>query len=115
MLDTDTKRRICLVAVIYLPAGCFNPCSGVKTSILILDKSLAKQAQTIAFFKVENDGLSLGAQRRPIEKNDLPQAQAELTAFLQALRQGSPNDPPEGRIAANGNQDLSGERYREAE
>ncbi len=32
-----------LVAVVSLPAGVFNPYSGVKTSILILDKSLAKQ------------------------------------------------------------------------
>ncbi|MEP6467507.1 MAG: class I SAM-dependent DNA methyltransferase [Parafilimonas sp.] len=31
-----------LVAVVSLPAGCFNPYSGVKTSILILDKALAK-------------------------------------------------------------------------
>ncbi|MEO7622746.1 MAG: class I SAM-dependent DNA methyltransferase, partial [Gallionella sp.] len=67
-----------LVAVISLPAGCFNPYSGVKTSILILDKSLAKKAKTIAFFKVENDGFGLGAQRRAIDKNDLPQVQAEL-------------------------------------
>src|SRR5256714_7109671 len=37
-----------LVAVISLPAGCFNPYSGVKTSILILDKSLAKASNTIA-------------------------------------------------------------------
>jgi type I restriction enzyme M protein len=64
-----------LVAVVSLPAGCFNPYSGVKTSILILDKSLAKVADTIAFFKVENDGYGLGAQRRAIEKNDLPQVQ----------------------------------------
>jgi type I restriction enzyme M protein len=63
-----------LVAVVSLPAGCFNPYSGVKTSILILDKSLARQSNTIAFFKVENDGFGLGAQRRAIEKNDLPQA-----------------------------------------
>jgi type I restriction enzyme M protein len=55
-----------LVAVVSLPAGCFNPYSGVKTSILILDKSIARQSETIAFFKVENDGFSLGAQRRAI-------------------------------------------------
>jgi type I restriction enzyme M protein len=61
-----------LVAVVSLPAGCFNPYSGVKTSILILDKALAKRASTIAFFKVENDGYGLGAQRRPIDQNDLP-------------------------------------------
>jgi len=77
-----------LVAVVSLPAGCFNPYSGVKTSILILDKSLAKRSDTIAFFKVENDGFGLGAQRRAIEKNDLPQVQAELETYLNGLRSG---------------------------
>src|SRR5271166_5304982 len=43
-----------LVAVVSLPAGVFNPYSGVKTSILILDKSLARQSDTVGFFKVEN-------------------------------------------------------------
>ena len=62
-----------LVAVVSLPAGVFQPYSGVKTSILILDKALAKKTDRIAFFKVENDGFDLGAQRRPIDKNDLPQ------------------------------------------
>jgi len=112
-----------LVAVISLPAGVFNPYSGVKTSILILDKSLARQSQTIAFFKVENDGFGLGAQRRAIEKNDLPQVQLELAAYLQTLRSGRPIDqlqPISGlivakeKIAANGDYNLSGERYREA-
>jgi type I restriction enzyme M protein len=110
-----------LVAVISLPAGVFQPYSGVKTSILILDKSLARQAQTIAFFKVENDGFGLGAQRRAIAKNDLPQVQAELAAYLQALRSGQPVDElqlscglivAKEKIAANGDYNLSGERYR---
>ena len=56
-----------LVAVISLPSGVFQPYSGVKTSILILDKVLAKKADRIAFFKVENDGFDLGAQRRAID------------------------------------------------
>jgi type I restriction enzyme M protein len=119
-----------LVAVVSLPAGCFNPYSGVKTSILILDKSLARQSDTIAFFKVENDGFGLGAQRRAIEKNDLPQVQAELTAYLQALRTQAPIKSiqsiksilsiqstaqivPKEKLAANGDYNLSGERYRE--
>ncbi|MFZ3035906.1 MAG: N-6 DNA methylase [Rugosibacter sp.] len=111
-----------LVAVVSLPAGCFNPYSGVKTSILILDKSLAKAADTIAFFKVENDGFGLGAQRRVIEKNDLPQVQVELAEYLQALRSGQSVDelqPTCGlivakeKIATNGDYNLSGERYRE--
>jgi len=113
-----------LVAVISLPAGCFNPYSGVKTSILILDKALAAQSETVAFFKVENDGFGLGAQRRAIEKSDLPQVQAELAAYLLALRTKAPTDTvlaaastaqivPKEKIAANGDYNLSGERYRE--
>jgi type I restriction enzyme M protein len=111
-----------LVAVISLPAGCFNPYSGVKTSILLLDKSLARQSDTVAFFKVENDGYDLGAQRRPIQKNDLPKVQEELESYLATLRERK--DPseltlttalivPKEKIAANGDYNLSGERYRE--
>ena len=114
-----------LVAVVSLPAGCFNPYSGVKTSILILDKSLARQSDTIAFFKVENDGYGLGAQRRAIEKNDLPQVQAELAAYLQALRTNVSTESilaltstaqivPKEKIAANGDYNLSSERHRES-
>ena len=111
-----------LVAVVSLPAGCFNPYSGVKTSILILDKALARQSDTIAFFKVENDGFGLGAQRRAIEKNDLPQVQAELAGYVNALRNGRlvaelptiyGQIVPKEKIAANGDYNLSGERYRE--
>ena len=125
-----------LVAVVSMPAGMFNPYSGVKTSILILDKSLARKANTIAFFKIANDGFGLGAQRRAIEKNDLPQVQAELAEYLRRLRSGEPvfSPPPQAgeglgervgfqptlglivakeKVATNGDYNLSGERYRE--
>jgi type I restriction enzyme M protein len=111
-----------LVAVVSLPAGVFNPYSGVKTSILILDKSLARKTNTIAFFKVENDGFGLGAQRREIVKNDLPQAFTEIGEYLRRLRAEESVDdfrPTLGlivekeKIAANGDYNLSGERYRE--
>ncbi len=110
-----------LVAVISLPAGCFNPYSGVKTSILILDKSLAKQSQTIAFFKVENDGFGLGAQRRVVAQNDLPLVKVELDAYLNACLTRKSTDElvttrglivAKVKIAANGDYNLSGERYR---
>ena len=112
-----------LVAVVSLPAGVFNPYSGVKTSILILDKSLAKKSNRIAFFKIENDGFGLGAQRRAIDKNDLPQVQSEIGEYLRRLRAGESVDDFEptqglivekGKLAANGEYNLSGERYREA-
>ena len=96
----------------------------MKTSILILDKSLARQSNTVAFFKVENDGFGLGAQRRAIGKNDLPQVQVDLADYLQALRAKAPTESIlaltstaqivlKEKIALNGDYNLSGERYRE--
>ena len=74
-----------LVAVISLPAGVFQPYSGVKTSILILDKTLAKHSDSVAFFKIENDGFGLGAQRRAVSGEQLSQVKRELAEFLQAI------------------------------
>lgn len=111
-----------LVAVVSLPAGVFNPYSGVKTSILILDKSLAKQSDSVAFFKIENDGFGLGAQRRANAGEQLTQVKVELAEYLRALRSRQPTDNlqptlglivAKGKIAANGDYNLSGERYRE--
>ena len=131
-----------LVAVVSLPAGVFQPYSGVKTSLLILDKVLAKKADRIAFFKVENDGFGLGAQRRAIDRNDLPQVRKELGEYLGRLRAGESVDDfqpaladrvaepgaeymkseststhgliaEKEKIAASGEYNLSGERYRE--
>jgi type I restriction enzyme M protein len=111
-----------LVAVVSLPAGVFQPYSGVKTSILILDKALAKKADTIAFFKVENDGFGLGAQRRPIDKTDLPQVLEEIKGYFDYLRVGDGSEEyltqkglvvKREKIAENGEYNLSGERYRE--
>ena len=62
-----------LYAVISLPAGVFNPYSGVKTSILLMDKTLAKQKDEILFVKINNDGFDLGAQRREIKGSDIPE------------------------------------------
>ncbi len=110
-----------LVAVISLPAGVFQPYSGVKTSILILDKTLAKQSDRVAFFKIENDGFGLGAQRRAVAGEQLSQVKRELAEFLQAVGSeevGEVGKPELGlivqkvKIAENGEYNLSGERYR---
>ncbi len=121
-----------LVAVVSLPAGCFNPYSGVKTSILLLDKSLARQSDTIGFFKIEKDGYGLGAQRRPLcnekgdkpelcpKHSDLPQVKTEVATYLKALRSSVPWDAsamqglivPKEMIAANRDYNLNGDRYR---
>ena len=110
-----------LVAVISLPAGAFNPYSGVKTSILILDKVLAPKTDYVGFFKVDNDGYDLGSQRRPTGQDDLPAVAGEINEFLRRLRDDEHLDgfvPQTGlvvdkqRIATGDDFDLSGEKYR---
>ncbi|POG22252.1 restriction endonuclease subunit S [Aeromonas bestiarum] len=104
-----------LVAVVSLPAGVFQPYSGVKTSILILDKRLAKQTDKVLFVKVSNDGFALGAQRRSIEQDDLPQAGLALETFFTnptGFEDGELAQAVERKkIAENGEWSLSADRY----
>lgn len=81
-----------LYAVISLPAGVFNPYSGVKTSVLLIDKALAKRMDKILFVKMNNDGFDLGAQRRPIEKNDIPNIIDIVKRFAFCVSTESEND-----------------------
>ena len=112
----------CLVAVISLPAGVFNPYTNSKTAILILDKVLASESETIGFFKIDNDGRDLGAQRRPIESNDLPAVQASVIEYLRRLRTAETLEGYEptlgivvdkSQITSVNGYHLNGERYRE--
>ncbi|MBK1685879.1 N-6 DNA methylase [Rhodoferax fermentans] len=109
-----------LVAVVSLPAGVFNPYSGVKTSILILDKRVHKQTDKVLFVKVLNDGFNLGAQRRAVVNSDLPEATRLLRSWMTApaafegdglMAQAVARE----RIGAGGDFNLSGERYRPQE
>lgn len=62
-----------LVAVVSLPNGIFNPYSGVKTSILFLNRQLRKEHNDILFVDLKNDGYSLGTQRKPVKGNQIPE------------------------------------------
>jgi type I restriction enzyme M protein len=112
----------CLYTVVSLPAGVFNPYSGVKTSILLLDKQLAQKTDNILFIKIENDGFDLGAQRRPMDKNDLPASAKAIKEYKESLITGKnfliedyPNLllAPKSKISETGDYNLTGERYRE--
>ena len=81
-----------LYAVISLPSGVFNPYSGVKTSVLLLDRNLAKKTDKVLFVKMNNDGFDLGAQRRPIEKNDIPAITEIVKSFAFAVSTETEND-----------------------
>lgn len=107
-----------LYAVVSLPAGVFNPYSGVKTSILLMDKEVAKNRDEILFIKIDNDGYNLGAQRTAVKGGQLEEAihlahkfvetgEFEETAIAHLV--------PKAEIAKNGDFNLSGERYKSIE
>lgn len=115
-----------LYAVVSLPAGVFNPYSGVKTSILFFDKQIASASDSILFVKVQNDGFNLGAQRREISGSELPEALETINTFRASVTNGSQTDcgsphvskgvssiVKKEQIAESGEFNLSGERYRE--
>ena len=115
-----------LYGVVSLPSGLFQPYSGVKTSILLLDKTLAKKSDKIIFVKIENDGYSLGAQRKELTTSDLPDAINFIKQYIDAIRN---NDfslidfehlplnsiaVERNRITENGDYNLSGDRYKDS-
>lgn len=125
-----------LYAVVSLPSGVFAPYSGVKTSILLFNNELAKLSKEILFVKVENDGYDLGATKRPISKNDLPQALQELrayqilvetgkatTTFTERIKRENTTETlaihhdkfilaKKSHVAESGDYNLSGDRYK---
>jgi len=114
-----------LYVVVSLPAGVFNPYSGVKTSILFLNKNLSKKTDKILFVKVNHDGFGLGAQRREIKENDLPLALEIIKKYKQSIVEGKEiefnlnetklaNIVKKEKIAESGDYNLSGDRYKEA-
>ena len=107
-----------LYAVVSLPAGVFNPYSGVKTSILLMDKKLARQTDKILFINIENDGFNLGAQRGKIEGSDFPDALKTLKIFQSnPTREINQTDLAFGvekfDIGKDGDFNLSSNRYKE--
>ncbi len=105
-----------LYAVVSLPAGVFQPYSGVKTSILLFNNELAKKSKEILFVKIENDGFDLGAQRRVSAKNDLP----EVFEILNKWNTGEKIENTKAvyvektKISESDDYNLSGDRYQTA-
>lgn len=104
-----------LYAVVSLPAGVFNPYSGVKTSMLLMDKEVAKKRNEILFIKIDNDGYNLGAQRAAVKGSQLEEA-VELThAFVKTgeLKESLiAHLVIKGEISKTGDFNLTGDRYK---
>lgn len=102
-----------LWCVVSLPSGVFNPYAGVKTSILFFDKTRIKNAEVL-FAKIDHDGFSLGAQRRPIAKNDLPEILADIERYKagEDLQQTNAHAVSYEKIKETSDFNLSGDRYK---
>ena len=99
-----------LIGVISLPQGVFNPYSGIKTSILIIDKKLSKNFKEVYFANVENDGYFLGKQRYPIDQNDLPKIKEEFNKLITS-HNCNLNTLTKDEILSERNYSLSYQRY----
>lgn len=113
-----------LWAIVSLPSGIFNPYAGVKTSIVLVDKSLSQNVKDILFVKITNDGFSLNANRNPINGSQLPQVIDLLINYKHQLQSGKSENGkhdsnisflvPKEKILTNTNFNLSGDSYRVA-
>lgn len=113
-----------LYAVVSLPAGVFQPYSSVKTSILLMDKQLSAKTDKVLFVKVSTDGFDLGAQRKAIDRNDLPKALEVIDRWKKAITEGKTDEfdneakdceaiaVQKEKLARN-DYNLSAERYRD--
>jgi type I restriction enzyme M protein len=103
-----------LYAVVSLPSGVFNPYSNVKTSVLVMDRQLSKNNKDILFVNVANDGYNLGSQRTEIKGGQLSDAAETLSDFRlgKFVESEIAHLVPKVQIAANGDYNLSGQRYK---
>ncbi|MBO6169640.1 MAG: SAM-dependent DNA methyltransferase [Bacteroidales bacterium] len=61
-----------LQAVISMPAGVFQPYSGVSTAIVIFTKTNAGGTDKVWFYDMKADGYSLDQRRAEVQDNDIP-------------------------------------------
>ncbi len=101
-----------LIGVISLPSGVFQPYSGVKTSILVLDKRIAKSRPTILFSDIRAIGVSLGIKRTVTERNDLPHVLKDYAAYYAGTPVSRHSWLVERSTVIANDCNLSGERYR---
>ena len=74
-----------LLADITLPHGVFKPYASVKTHILIVDRKLARQADSVLFVEIENDGFTQTDTREPVSGSQIGEAADLISQFRQAV------------------------------
>jgi type I restriction enzyme M protein len=106
-----------LDGVISMPSGVFKPYAGVSTAIMLFTKTGVGGTDSVWFYDMQADGLSLDDKRQDVEDNDIPDILKKW-----ALRDPSTESDrlskaffvPKSEIAEN-KYDLSINRYKEIE
>ena len=103
-----------LWAVASLPSGVFQPYSNVKTSVLFLDKT-RRHFNNVLFLKVQKDGFDLGANRNPIDENDLPAALKIMGGYNDEKKVKHPLAfvVAKTKMAEDGDYSFVADKYRE--
>ncbi|MCK6481228.1 MAG: N-6 DNA methylase [Planctomycetes bacterium] len=112
-----------LVAVVSLPQGVFNPYSGVKTSVLLLDKARASRSDHVLFVRIDDDGHDLGPTRKVTGGGDLRSACEVIQRWQQGIDTGTAvsaevlqasraSAVARDEIAGSGDYKLTAESYR---
>jgi type I restriction enzyme M protein len=106
-----------LDGVISMPSGVFKPYAGVSTAVLMFTKTGAGGTDSVWFYDMDADGLSLDDKRQPVAENDIPdlvKRWKERNPEVDTDRTGKAFFVPKDEIKANG-YDLSINRYKEVE
>jgi type I restriction enzyme M protein len=106
-----------LDGVISMPSGVFKPYAGVSTAVMMFTKTGAGGTDSVWFYDMEADGLSLDDKRQPVQENDIPdlvKRWKERNPKVDSDRTGKAFFVPKDEIQANG-YDLSINRYKETE
>ena len=107
----------CLRAVISMPAGVFQPYSGVSTAILVFTKTNAGGTDKVWFYDMKADGYTLDQKRTECADNDIPDVVARfsnLEAEASRTRKDQSFFVPVEEIRDN-DYDLSINKYKEVE
>lgn len=106
-----------LDGVISMPSGVFKPYAGVSTAVLMFTRTGVGGTDSVWFYDMDADGLSLDDKRQTIAENDIPdllKRWQERNIEQDSDRTGKAFFVPKAEIAANG-YDLSINRYKETE
>lgn len=106
-----------LDGVVSMPSGVFKPYAGVSTAVLFFTKTGAGGTDSVWFYDMQADGLSLDDKRQVVDDNDIPdilETWKGRDSSVEGDRKAKAFFVPKKEVVDNG-YDLSINRYKEIE